>query len=55
MCTEPGFPVWSSSCAMRVPIEFTVRDMIGGAYRPMGSANGGIQMRVGNGDDWWCT
>jgi hypothetical protein len=37
---------------MRVPIAFTSRAMIGGTRRPTGSANGGIQIRVGKGDDW---
>jgi hypothetical protein len=31
---------------------FTVLDMIGGTCGAIGSANGGSQMRVGNGDDW---
>src|SRR5690349_24010674 len=43
----------SSSSAMRVPIAFTWRAMIGGTRRPTGSAKGGIQMRVGKGELWW--
>ena len=40
---------------MAMPIVFTSRDMMGGALLPMGSAKGGSQMRVGNGELWWCT
>ena len=40
---------------MPMPIMFTVRDISAGTRGAIGSANGGSQMRVGNGDDWWCT
>jgi hypothetical protein len=40
---------------MAIPIMLISREMRYGACGAMGSANGGSQMRVGNGDDWWCT
>ena len=40
---------------MSMPIAFTVRDISGCTWDAMGSANGGSQMRVGNGAVWWCT
>ncbi len=41
--------------AMAMPIMLTSRDMMDGASMPIGSENGGSQMRVGNGAVWWCT
>jgi hypothetical protein len=55
MCTAPGSPRDSSICAIVIPIVFTVRDMIGGAWVAIGSAKGGSQIRVGNGELWWWT
>ena len=40
---------------MPMPIMFTVRDISAGTRGAIGSAKGGSQMRVGNGDDWWWT
>ena len=55
MCVAPTLPSWSSRCAIAMPIMFSWREMTYGACVAIGSANGGSQMRVGNGDDWWCT
>jgi hypothetical protein len=38
-----------------MPMVFTCRDIRYGAWAAIGSANGGSQIRVGNGDDWCCT
>ena len=45
----------ASDVAIVIPIVFTSRDIRYGACVAIGSANGGNQMRVGNGDDWCCT
>jgi hypothetical protein len=48
-------PFSSSPCAIAMPMVLTSRDIRNGACDAIGSANGGSQMRVGNGDDWCCT
>ena len=53
MCTAPLCPLSSSACAIAMPMRLTVRHMSGCTFGLMGSAKGGIQMRVGKGDDWW--
>ena len=55
MCVAPTWPRSSSPFAIAMPIMFTSRDIRNGASMPTGSENGGSQMRVGNGPDWWCT
>ena len=49
MWVAPGCPWVSSCCAMVIPMVFTSRDMSGATRGAIGSANGGSQMRVGNG------
>ena len=55
MWVAPIWPRSSRLLAIAMPIMFTSRDMRDGASMPTGSENGGSQMRVGNGPDWWCT
>ena len=55
MCVAPGWPFVSSSCAIVMPIVFTSRDISAFTWFAIGSANGGSQMRVGNGAVWCCT
>jgi hypothetical protein len=55
MCVAPGWPRSSRLLAIAMPIMLTSRDISGGASDPIGSENGGSQIRVGNGDDWWWT
>ncbi len=40
---------------MAMPIMLTWRESSEGTRDAIGSANGGSQMRVGNGAVWWCT
>ena len=54
MCVAPIWPRSSSPFAIAMPIMLTSRESRYGASRPTGSENGGSQMRVGNGPDWWC-
>jgi hypothetical protein len=51
ICVAPTCPRSSSRFAIAMPIMFTSRDIRKGASLPIGSENGGSQMRVGNGDD----
>ena len=55
MCVEPTCPCSSSPFAIAIPIMLTSRDIRNGASSPTGSENGGSQMRVGKGPDWWWT
>ena len=52
MCVAPTCPRSSRPFAIAMPIMLTSRDIRNGASLPMGSENGGSQIRVGNGDDW---
>ena len=53
MCVAPFWPRSSSACAIDIPIRLTVRHMSGCTWGEIGSAKGGIQMRVGKGELWW--